>query len=59
MNWEQALAYANNMKLAGFDDWRLPNAKELQYIVDYSRSPDTTHSAAIDPIFPARSSFPA
>ena len=51
MNWKEALAYAENLKLAGHDDWRLPNAKELQYIVDYSRSPDTTGSAAIDPLF--------
>jgi hypothetical protein len=29
----------------------LPDIKELQSIVDYSRSPSTTHSAAIDPIF--------
>ncbi|MCB0164175.1 MAG: DUF1566 domain-containing protein, partial [Anaerolineae bacterium] len=34
-------------------DWRLPNAKELQSLVDYSRSPDTTSSAAIDPLFTA------
>jgi hypothetical protein len=47
MNWEQALAYAANLK----GGWRLPNAKELQSIVDYSRSPDTTGSAAINPIF--------
>lgn len=51
MNWKQALSYAENLEYAGYDDWRLPNAKELQYIVDYSRSPDTTFSAAIDPIF--------
>jgi hypothetical protein len=29
----------------------MPNAKELQGIVDYTRSPDTTGSAAIDPLF--------
>jgi hypothetical protein len=29
----------------------MPSVKELQSIVDYTRSPDTTHSAAIDPIF--------
>lgn len=51
MDWEQALAYAASLKLAGYGDWRLPTAKELQYIVDYSRSPDTTGSAAIDPRF--------
>jgi hypothetical protein len=41
MNWEQALAYAANLK----GGWRLPNAKELQSIVDYSRIP------TIHPIF--------
>jgi hypothetical protein len=29
----------------------VPDAKELQSIVDYGRSPDTTNSAAIDPMF--------
>ena len=34
-----------------YNDWRLPNAKEMQSIVDYSRVPDATGSAAIDPVF--------
>lgn len=51
VTWEQALAYAENSTYAGYSDWRLPNAKELQYIVDYARSPDTTKSPAIDPVF--------
>ena len=51
MNWQEALKYADNLVYAGYDDWRLPNAKELQYIVDYFRSPDTTASPAMDPIF--------
>ena len=34
--WEEALAYAESATLAGYDDWRLPNAKELQSIADYS-----------------------
>jgi len=50
-DWEAALAYSENLELAGYSDWRLPNAKELQSIVDYSRSPQTTNSPAIDPIF--------
>lgn len=50
-NWEEALAYAEALELGGYSDWRLPNAKELQSIVDYSRSPQTTSSPAIDPIF--------
>ena len=51
MDWEDALAYCGNLTLAGRDDWRLPNAKELHSIVDYSRSPTTTNSPALDPIF--------
>jgi len=51
MDWEQALEWAENLEYAGYSDWRLPNAKELQSIVDYSRCPDVTQSAAIDPVF--------
>jgi hypothetical protein len=51
MVWEDALNYAENFEYADFDDWRLPNAKELQSILDYSRSLQTTNSAAIDPLF--------
>lgn len=51
MDWQDALAYAENLVLGGHDDWRLPNAKELQSLVDYGRAPDTTGSAAIDPLF--------
>ncbi len=50
MLWSDALDYAEGSELAGHNDWRLPNAKELQSIVDYSRSPSTSNSAAIDPI---------
>jgi hypothetical protein len=53
LDWPQALAYAENIKLGGHSDWRLPNLKELQSLVDYSRSPDTTDSAAIDAMFHA------
>ena len=50
-DWEESLAYSEDLELAGHSDWRLPNAKELQSIVDYSRSPQTTNSPAINPIF--------
>jgi len=55
MNWKEALEYAENLNYAGYDDWRLPNVKELQSIVDYNRAPDATsvsaRGPAIDPIF--------
>lgn len=51
LNWQEALAYCESLVLAGRDDWRLPNVKELQSIVDYTRSPTSTASAAIDPTF--------
>jgi hypothetical protein len=51
LDWSEALAFCENLDYAGQTDWRLPDAKELQGIVDYTRSPDTTQSAAIDPAF--------
>jgi hypothetical protein len=51
MAWADALSYAEDMEFGGYSDWRLPNVKELQSIVDYTRSPGTTSSAAISPLF--------
>lgn len=54
MNWQDALAWVqtkNAARYLGYNDWRLPNAKELQGILDYTRSPDSSSSAAIDPVF--------
>lgn len=56
LNWQQALAWVqtkNSANYLGHNDWRLPNAKELQSVVDYTRSPATTNSAAINPLFTA------
>jgi len=50
-NWDDAIDSCENSTLAEYSDWKLPDAKELQSIVDYTRSPDTTSSAAIDAIF--------
>lgn len=36
--WKEALAYCEGLDLAGYDDWTLPNSKELQSIVDYRRT---------------------
>jgi len=55
LNWGEALAYCAKLKLAAFSDWRLPNAKELQSIVDYTRAPDARDAErrgpAVDPFF--------
>ncbi len=51
LDWQGALAWCEDLELAGHDDWRLPSAKELQTLVDYTRSPATTGTAAIDPVF--------
>ncbi len=55
MDWPAALRYAEALDLAGSDDWRLPDVKELQSIVDYTRAPDADdprrRGPAIDPVF--------
>ena len=34
--WREALSYCENLELDGETDWRLPDIKELQSIVDYT-----------------------
>lgn len=51
MSWPDALNYAESNEFAGYNDWRLPNVKELQSLLDYTRAPSVTNSAAIDPLF--------
>lgn len=51
LNWQEALNFCESLESGGASDWRLPDIKELHSLVDYTRSPDTTNSAAIDPLF--------
>lgn len=55
INWEAALSYAEGADLGGYTDWRLPNVKELQAIIDYSYAPGASDVAnegpAINPLF--------
>jgi len=46
--WCEALAYCEKLSFAGHNDWRLPNVREIQSIVDYGRS-----DPSIDPVFGA------
>jgi uncharacterized protein DUF1566 len=51
MNWQEALAWVqekNTANYLGYSNWRLPDIKELQSIVDYSHSPDYDGKPAID-----------
>jgi hypothetical protein len=44
--WCDALAYCEELDFADHDDWRLPNIRELESLVDYGRSGPT-----LDPVF--------
>ena len=50
--WCDALAYCEGLELAGHLDWRLPNVKEVQSIVDYGFG-----NKAIDSVFGAVPTF--
>ncbi len=45
-NWNAALTYAEDLTLAGYPDWRLPNIKELQSLTDYTLATATSAAAA-------------
>lgn len=40
-DWDKAKAYAADLNLGGFSDWRLPSITELAYLVDHSVNPNS------------------
>ncbi len=48
VQWCNALTYCEGLSFAGHDDWKLPDVRELQSIVDYGR-----FGPAMDPVFGA------
>ncbi|MCX6953984.1 MAG: DUF1566 domain-containing protein, partial [Verrucomicrobia bacterium] len=49
-SWSAALTYAESLTLAGYTDWRLPNIKELQTLVDVTLATATTQNGAQAPV---------
>jgi hypothetical protein len=50
--WREALEYCESLSFAGYEDWRLPNVRELQSIMDYG-----LYDPAVDPTFHAVSRY--
>ena len=51
-SWQAALAYCESLDLANQTDWRLPNLRELESLVDPNH-----YDPALDPLFNCRSSY--
>jgi hypothetical protein len=51
LTWKSALEYATGLRLAKYADWRVPNAKELQSLVDYGNNVETSGRPSLSPLF--------
>lgn len=51
--WDNALAYCNGLALGGHSDWRLPNVKELQSLLDVNKTTDPSIDTSYFPDTPA------
>lgn len=47
VSWSNAIAFAENLDFAGYSDWRLPNVKELQSLVDITLATGTSSATAL------------
>jgi hypothetical protein len=56
MSWADALAYCENLGLAEYTDWRMPNAKEQQSILNYSLN-NPAIDTAFFPNFPPNQTY--
>ncbi len=56
LSWTAALAYAEGLTLGGYSDWRMPNVKELESLVEFTRA--TATSTTTSPCL-NRTLFPA
>ncbi len=45
ITWEDALDFCNNLDHAGYDDWHLPNMRELHSLMDFSESSPALHES--------------
>lgn len=50
VSWQEALQYCEDMELADYTDWRLPNRRELESLIDLRQD-----GPLIDPVFSAES----
>jgi hypothetical protein len=53
LDWPAALAYANALTLGNHSDWRLPNVKELQSLVQYENNLHKTNQPSMATMFQA------
>lgn len=50
--YHEGVQYCKNLRLGGFDDWRLPNMKEGHTIADYASARPTIHMKYFKDVFP-------
>jgi len=56
-DFDDAMSVCSSATTGSHSDWRLPNAKELQSIVDYSNAPGITGNPSIDTAYFNSTSF--